>query len=86
MKENNTAIPCIRALEFDCPGICTLLPDSSDYFWEAVYNLQIAPGDLRRELIAELGVEEAIILRELAEQKLRLSGQIYLCKSYLEGC
>ena len=86
MKEVDVPIPCIRALEFDCPQICTLLPFSASSFWEAVYNLQIKPEELRVKLIEKSEFEDSVDLRELAEQALRLSGRIYLCRSYLEGC
>ena len=88
MKEAEATIqiPCIRALEFNCNSICDLLPYSATGFWESVYYHQVTPEEERQILLEDALNKEHRELREKADELLRSTGMIYLCKSYLEGC
>ncbi|OGE14494.1 hypothetical protein A3F00_04000 [Candidatus Daviesbacteria bacterium RIFCSPHIGHO2_12_FULL_37_11] len=86
MKEGYTSIPCIRAVELDCKRICTLFPTSSTVFWEIVYKTENTPEEERRKLFEDSSLEESREPIEFIEQILKQTGNIYLCRSYLEGC
>ena len=86
MKEGYISIPCLRATEVDCSSICALFPTSATIFWEIVAKSENTPEEERRLQSNDSGLEESQLPRRLVEQTLRQTGNIYLCRSYLEGC